>query len=368
MMIVLFHAKGYFHWPWLPYVPDGAAFGVSFFFVLSGFILTHVYSSKAFPGYWRFIALRIGRLWPVHIFATAVVVVSLFSPIAIIRTDSLAFYRNDFLFNYWTELGLATTLLQSLSPYLAHIYAWNSVSWSISTEFFFYLVFPWLVVDIGRTWHWKLLAAAALAIALTAALNFIEVPATTDPFSASVNLILVTNPLSRLFEFCLGMAGCVLWNRYVRYLSGGILIWTIVEVLALAVALFWCLDGFQLVLRAFPSISRPWFAVSGQAWGFLLIIVALASGRGLVGQVLSTSPTVLLGEISFSVYMLHQILMKIYFTYDLVDQPSIVFFGPLMAVSATTFFLIESPARDFVARLVRRGGTAPVRQASYSAT
>ena len=163
MMIVLYHARNYFHWPWLAYVPQAAEFSVSFFFVLSGFILTHVYGSKPFPGYWHFLALRIGRLWPVHIVATAVVVASVYFPI--IRPDSLVFERADFLFNRWTELALVTGLLQSLSPYIANIFAWNSVSWSISTEFFFYLAFPWLLVDIGRTWHWKLFAAAAIAVA-----------------------------------------------------------------------------------------------------------------------------------------------------------------------------------------------------------
>jgi peptidoglycan/LPS O-acetylase OafA/YrhL len=368
MMIVLYHARNYFFWPWLSYIPDAAVFGVSFFFVLSGFILTHVYSSKPFPGYWRFIGLRIGRLWPVHIFATAIVVAASFSQGAIIRLDSIVFDQPNFMFNRWTELGLVTTLMHSLSPFMSHIYAWNSVSWSISTEFFFYLVFPWLLVDIGRTWHWKLVAAAAIPIALTLALHSFGIPdATSDPFSASVHEIINKNALGRLFEFCLGMSAWVLWDRYLRSLRAGVVAWTIAEVSVLLVALLWCLYGYWKVRASLPTPLEPWFAPSGPAWAFLLVIVTLASGGGLIGRALSTPPLVLLGEISFSIYMLHGILMKIYFTHDLVDQPSIIFFGPLMAASTAAFFLIESPARNFVARLVRRSGTAPTSQTRYSA-
>jgi hypothetical protein len=65
-MVVLSHACKFFGWtaivPWYTTLSHG----VSFFFVLSGFILTHVYRSRPWPGYWHFLALRIGRIWPVH--------------------------------------------------------------------------------------------------------------------------------------------------------------------------------------------------------------------------------------------------------------------------------------------------------------
>jgi peptidoglycan/LPS O-acetylase OafA/YrhL len=153
------------------------------------------------------------------------------------------------------------------------------------------------------------------------------------------------------------MSACVLWSRYLRRLGGGFLIWTIAEVAAIAGTLFWCLDSFWQIRAVLPAFIEPWFFVSGAAWAFLVVVLTLASGRGLIGHMLSTAPMVLLGEISFSVYMLHQILMKIYLTHGLVDEPAIVFFVPLMAVSAIVFFLIESPARDIIARRVKHRNT-----------
>jgi peptidoglycan/LPS O-acetylase OafA/YrhL len=355
MMIVLFHAKNYFHWPFLAYVPSTASFGVScvsFFFVLSGFILTHVYSSKPFPGYWRFIVLRFGRLWPVHMAATSIVVASVFARGAIIRADSLTFQGSGFLFNRWTELALVTGLSQSLSPYMAHFYAWNSVSWSISTEFFFYLAFPFLLIDIKRSWHWKLLVAGATAALLTSALLLLGIPiSTSDPFAASISEIITINPLGRVFEFSLGMAAWVLWDRYIRSVHLTAVTATILEALILAAALAWCFDGYWKATVLLPMALQPCF---GPAWAFAIVIIVLASGRGWIGKFLSTAPMVLLGEVSFSIYMLHQIMMKIYFSHGSIDQPPIVFFAPLIAISTAAYFLIECPARNFVARYLKR--------------
>ncbi|WP_343209473.1 acyltransferase family protein [Bradyrhizobium sp. Ai1a-2] len=210
-------------------------------------------------------------------------------------------------------------------------------------------------------------ASAALAILLTAVLQFFGVPdATSDPFTASVQEIINTNPLGRLFEFCLGMSGWVLWKRYLQPLSATVTAWTIAELMALAFAMFWCLDAYWNVRVSLPAIFGPWFAISGPSWSFLIVVIVFAGGKGLTGRILNASPLVLLGQMSFSVYMLHQILMKIYFTHDLVDQPSIVFFAPLLAMSALSFFLIETPARNFFARIVHGRATVIVRHSSYS--
>ena len=50
MMIVVVHCGAInMPWPWLKHAPGTLVHGVSFFFVLSGFILTHVYRSRGFP-------------------------------------------------------------------------------------------------------------------------------------------------------------------------------------------------------------------------------------------------------------------------------------------------------------------------------
>ena len=160
--IVLAHAKLYTEWSWLP--PDRIPLrqGVSFFFVLSGFILTHVYSSRRDIGYWGFVRLRIARLWPVHL-ATLLLVVLFVHP---------ASFAGDGLFDRRLTLLANLSMTQSMFPFISYLFSWNSVSWSISTEMCFYLCFPFLLANVERSWLRNLLISCLLAIGVFGVLNF----------------------------------------------------------------------------------------------------------------------------------------------------------------------------------------------------
>ncbi|WP_373459668.1 hypothetical protein [Cupriavidus necator] len=70
-MIVAFHAPLYkFAWNWTNHIPPSFLHGVSFFFVLSGFVLTPVYSSQPSVTYGPRRRARAGRSrrlagWPI---------------------------------------------------------------------------------------------------------------------------------------------------------------------------------------------------------------------------------------------------------------------------------------------------------------
>ncbi|MBV4474634.1 acyltransferase family protein [Pseudomonas botevensis] len=154
-MIVIWHSVMFY--PWFSGVPSFLTHGVSFFFVLSGFILTHVYTSKKQSGYFGFIRDRLARLWPVHVFALCFLV-------TFVRPDAITFNGEGF-FDKSVQLGLNLTLMQSIFPFQKVMFSWNSVSWSISTEVFFYLAFPFLVIGIKKNWAIKLLVAALVSTA-----------------------------------------------------------------------------------------------------------------------------------------------------------------------------------------------------------
>ncbi|MFX1762396.1 acyltransferase [Paraburkholderia sp. A1RI-2L] len=344
MMIVVHHIKLYFPWKIATDAPSTLVHGVSFFFVLSGFILTHVYTSKPFPGYAQFMRARFARLWPVHVFA-------LLTLIIFVRPDSITF-DGPGMFSKWAVLAANLTLTHSWVPFIAYAFSWNGVSWSISTEMAFYLVFPLLLVNIRRTWHWKMAGAAALLAVMLMAISAAHLPADGGVQDLTVSSLTYTNPLVRVFEFCLGMSTWALWDRFLKPLRLHVLAWTAVEIAIVAAIVVWLGWGFYAAAQHITNpASLSEFGQAGSCWLFAILIAVMASGRGLLARVLSLRPLVFMGEISFSIYMLHQILLKFFMGWlpAGVTTP-LMFFSAMFFCAAASFVMIERPAQRFLMR------------------
>lgn len=339
MMIVAHHAPSLMQWGWLPHMPASMVHGVSFFFVLSGFILTHVYSSKPMPSYGLFIRARFARLWPVHAFSLILLVL-------LVRHDSITF-DGPGMFDKWVVLGFNLTLLHSIFPFLAYTFSWNAVSWSISTEMFFYFAFPLLVLNIGRSWHWKMFGMAVLVIVVISLQAAAGWPTTSDNYEVATGSFgTYPNPLVRGLEFCAGMATWVLWNRHLRHLKLSLWAWSALEFAAVALCVGWI--GFAF-FWAFPLLSPRallWYGPCGSFWVFAILIAVFASGRGVFSRALSVRPLLFLGDVSFSIYMLHQLLMKAFVTsFNWPDVPAAIYFGVLLALASASYVLVEKPGQ-----------------------
>jgi peptidoglycan/LPS O-acetylase OafA/YrhL len=342
MMIVVLHSKLYFPWAWLQHAPGSLVHGVSFFFVLSGFILTHVYTSKPFPGYGRFMLARFARLWPMHVFALLML-------LTFVRPDSITFDGPGF-FSKWYALLSNLTLTQAVIPFKAYTFSYNSVSWSISTEAFFYLAFPLLLVNIRKTWHVKLIGSAICALLF--ALAFKSCPYDGDMEHITIASAIYANPIVRGVEFCLGMSTWVVWDRYIKEARFSTAAWTVIEGAALVMTsawIYWCVAP---VGDSIPNlILHALFNENGSGWLFAILIAAIASGRGWFGKFLSRKPFVFLGHISFSIYMLHQILMKMFFTWNQAQTVSTTaFLAALLFIASAAYLMIESPAQRFLTK------------------
>jgi peptidoglycan/LPS O-acetylase OafA/YrhL len=342
MMIVIHHAHNYFSWPWISYAPSTLVHGVSFFFVLSGFILTHVYTSKPFPGYGRFLQARFARLWPVHVFAIVMLVMY-------IQPDSITF-DGPGIFDKRVQLLFNLSLTHAIFPFWSFPFSWNAVSWSISTEVFFYLVFPILLIDIRKSWQIKLIASIMLMCAVYLVMDYFNFPLNAGLNEVSIASVLYTNPLVRGFEFCLGMAAWVVWDQCIRMKSLSYWQWTAIELvvmIAVSVWLKWWFYFIQPLIKV--TFLEAIYGNAGSCWIFAILIIVFASGRGLVGKLLSTKLTIFLGEISFSIYMIHQILYK--FFAGLLPKESTstaMYFAALIFIATGTFLIIEKPARRYL--------------------
>lgn len=301
----------------IPYFHIGESFaakyvliqGVTFFFVLSGFILT--YSQKAMSGVgdsMRFVYSRICRVWPAHIIAMMLFYVVFVHGFGIAYEPSL-----------W-QTALSATLTQAWSPLPTDFFAFNGVAWTLSVEMFFYALFPILVANFSNTWHIKLALSGALAAyAILLAMKTGAKPFVGENIPSIASWVYIWPP-AHLIEFVLGMIAGHLWKTCGQQLADGKRfsgkgVSTGAEVIGVLLILVgsvkmpelgWRLEGAGHIGEA----ARTWISVSGSAPFYAVGLLLLARGEGYIGRVLSLWPLMKLGEISFSMYLMHQLIER----------------------------------------------------------
>ncbi|MFJ2058852.1 acyltransferase family protein [Streptomyces sp. NPDC087908] len=261
--------------------------GVSFFFVLSGFVLT--WSARPGETYTRVLRRRLVKIFPNHLVTFAL---------------AMAVYAAAA-----TPLGTAVLnllLLQSWSSDPSVFLSVNGASWSLSCELLFYALFPLLLplvarIRAGRLWWWAGgFAAAVMLLPLVATRllpsspAFPAVGAWLDGVSVEGLWFVYIFPLSRLLEFVLGMlmARVVLSGRWIGL---GALPAAALTVVAYVLGLY-----TPMLFTAAAVTVVP----------LALFIAALASAdagglrTGLTSRVMRR-----LGEVSFAFYLLHGIVL-----------------------------------------------------------
>ncbi|MBU8537160.1 acyltransferase family protein [Falsiroseomonas tokyonensis] len=312
MAVVLFH---------VPYVLPASvglkpleqgALGVSFFFVLSGFILRHAQAPQGFDTL-AFYRRRAARVLPLHYLT--------------LLTWTWLFF--DSWGNSLTEKinsGVAN-LLAIHALFSGHLFTlgYNAVSWSISAELVFYALFPLLLGGRRAVWLFAILAIGMLLLPQDAAAGL----------ERAFQGFFYFHPAARLLEFSAGMALHALWRRFnpgegmaTRIQLGGLL-----ALLALVPAS----AGWPVHLRNL-ALLLP----------FGLLILGFAYG-GPLTRLLSHPLPVLLGEASFALYMTHHMLFR------LLD-PHLVALGPAAALA------VASAAAILLSILVLRLFEQPVRR------
>ncbi|MBF6049176.1 acyltransferase family protein [Streptomyces sp. NRRL B-1677] len=256
--------------------------GVSFFFVLSGFVLTWgARPDDTMAGFWR---RRFFKIFPSHAVVWLVIVAMLVASGTTTKAGPAV--ANLFLVNAWV-------------PHMDNlVFAVNGVTWSLSAEIAFYLLFPFLILGIkniraNQLWYWAVgVAALALSVPL---LSKTFLPGTPmfpgyDQFSWPQMWFAYQFPLVRCLEFIVGIlfARIVLSGRWVRIGPGP----AALGVVAVYVASLW--------LPQLWAFAAPYSFPLG-----LLLSAAAASDCAGRGTLLARRPLVRLGEISFAFFLIH---------------------------------------------------------------
>lgn len=308
--------------------PEGGALAVCFFFILSGFVLAYSYQERLVAQEITsrsFYVGRISKLYPLHILCFIV------AAALIIKTLS------------WKHLLVAPinlALLQSWIPIKGVYFSFNAVSWFSSDMLFFYLIFPWLALKM-RTIEWKKLIVGGMAILSVYLLLVQLIPATWQ------HAVFYINPCFRLLDFTLGIV-LFKWlhefkNRTLSFKNKWFV--TVSEVSALALlALFIRQAG--LIPEVYKFALYYWLPIA-----FILFVFVFFNNRGgYLARLLSNGWLVRLGEVSFSFYMIHQLIIRIsayLFKMLSIDWPWWIGFILVLSItivgSFISFYYIEKP-------------------------
>ena len=355
-LIVLHHSKGLFGIDenLSRIFPSYQA--VSFFFVLSGFILAYVYPSFETKGsIKKFYVSRFARIWPLHAATLVITVLFFFDRYAYLATNE----KTEFFL--YSSLALNVFLVQSWIPIKEYFWSFNSVAWSISTEAGFYLFFPLMVSNWQETWKAKLAGALILSLFMVAACFFADLGAGEGGGWRLMGWLNI-NPLARFFEFCMGMSAALFYERMKRNYRPVPVLGTAVEIVLLAVVVAGMFSNslWQAAFESFlgkPGASWVDNGVMNSPW-FAILILIFSLHRGGVSKCLCAPFFALLGEISFSIYLLHQIMVRIYLArIETIDTfPSLFtfayFWAVLLAGSYLCWLVVEKPSRKAILGII----------------
>lgn len=308
--------------------------GVGFFFILSGFILAYNYQEGMLKGQKSiksFYHARIARIVPLHML-TFIIAIPLTYQI-FIQSKSL-----------WLSQAVTNiSLTQSFVPIKSFYFSFNGVSWSISDEMFFYLLFPILMLSIPRLTGLKSYLPLLL-IALIPLLTFV-VP---DSYWRSFFYI---NPFVRIVDFIIGIG---VYNVY----KGISAKWTSLNFDVMEVSAVLLLFVFFLFHQHIPQVARYsfyyWIPTS-------YLIFVFAFQKGMISKFLSRKSFVYLGELSFGFYMFHHLVLRYFFyanTKYIITKDDILIICIVLVitliVSHFSYKYFETPMNRYVRRLLGR--------------
>jgi peptidoglycan/LPS O-acetylase OafA/YrhL len=337
--IVVGHWQSLAGCDWITPLLVGGTHIVSFFFVLSGFVLCHAYARmETEPQAGRFLLSRFGRVYPVHIACLALAIALVPRCRHNFVTEPGVFLANLFLLQSW--------MLDS-----TYISAFNPPSWSISSDLFCYLFFPLLIRNWRATWLPKL-GCAFVCLAVVVWLSGYLSPLDGPMHAWGWDGILCTSPLVRLFEFVMGMTLYFGWSRLSARWRPGFAAATCLELLAVALVLAMMWQSVRVTheigkLLPLPTGATAWLLQGGIALPTnALLIGVMAFQGGLLARILSARLPVFLGEMSYSTYMVHYPLLLWWLpVFGASGVSALLCFLAILTASYLLWVLVENPSR-----------------------
>lgn len=277
LSVVLFHMNLVGSITELDFFNNSSIF-VEFFFVLSGFVLAHGYGFKENLNFKIFMKARFFRLYPLHLFMFLVILAIEFFKLFAHKFAGIAFnnepFTNGFAIN---EIIPNLLLIQSWLPF-TNATSFNGTSWSISVEFYMYvLLFISVVFFNKKIISWISVSIIALLLIY---------------FDSNLLTMQVLRGLSCFF----GGAFTYVVYKKLSGLNPSFIVGSIIEVIAIISVVLVVQSQFE-----YRSIIASLI--------FFLIIFIFAFESGLISKILKSKPFQYTGKLSYSIYMTHYAIL-----------------------------------------------------------
>ena len=270
---------------------------VDFFFVLSGFVITHGYAFNKSLSFGRFSISRIFRIFPLHIAMLLVVI--------IIEIFKIISYKYGISFNRMpftaetdpSQIITNLLLLQSWTTY-TNALSFNFPSWSISIEFYMYFIFYSTLIFKGifRYVLWFAIASAATFLFTN---NYL-----------TADYILSSSVPRGLSGFFAGATTYFLFNKTYKSIQLNPIIHSATEFI-LFIAL--------ILVIASDINNKGLFTI----FLFSSSIYVFAYEKGFLSKLLSTNIFKTIGKLSYSIYMTHASILLIVTTVYIIAEKAL---------------------------------------------
>lgn len=298
--------------------------GVSFFFVLSGFIIAYNYQHKFqqnIVSKRKFWIARFARVYPLHL-ATLL--------LSLLTGGYLLAMNWDTFFKFCSQLFL----LHPFVPQIDYFFSFNSPSWSLGCEQLFYFLFPFLALWLSNT---RRLFGVLIAVGILVAWGMYFTP------EEQIRAYWYVNPLTRLPDFLVGMLLFRLYdkneqnwsvNRATCFEIGAILLF----------ATFFYFGSTGILPKVYRYSVYYWLPVS-------LMLYVFAMNKGKISRFLSNRYLVIGGDISYAIYLLHLFVIDFYkklgwsYPWQIIIP---VLLGVSIGLSLISFYYFEKPVNKYI--------------------
>jgi len=311
---------------------------VGYFYVLSGFIMSIAYyrpehennPQNASFKHWKYWMARFARIYPVYLLALLIIVAAKYKSLP----DNISAF------------GLHLSMLQAWIP--GYPITLNTPGWSLSVEAFFYLCFPFLLIYVYKSGIKKLIIITAVLWLVTQLILMLSINSAAYAPKNHLHDFIYYNPMMHLNSFVAGMLTGILFKKSSQRINptSNLLV---VGSFALIFILIWARPYIETITGLKIAYTNGLLAPA-----FLLFIIILASSKGVISNILKHKWLILLGEASYSLYILQK---PIHGLYDKIITPRVplsetthfyIFLILLILISIASFKYFETPMRYYI--------------------